>query len=146
VAVGPYRRHLRAPQARGADRRGHRFGYTNADLYPYQLQQNTYLPFYEGRHYAGVYAVLPSPGPLVDVTFLVNTIGNLNDGSWLSWIDTRYLVKNVLTVTFLVNLHWGRQGEFKLGLEAPAKDAGVSAPTYNGIPYLDFQLGLLMNI
>ena len=133
----------------GAEYFYNRFGDPSGDVdrYAYKILQGTYVPYYEGRHYAGAYIQLPSPGPLADVTFLLNTIGNLDDRSWLSWIDTRYLVMNVLTLSFLVNLHWGDPGEFRLGLDIPAApDAGVSAPRYQATPYLDFQFGLLMNI
>ena len=95
--------------------------------------------FYLGKHYAGAYASLPSPGRWNDTTFTLTLLGNLSDRSFVLRLDHSVLVLTYLRVETYLAGHLGtRGGEFRLTLPAylaalaglpsgaPIIDAGVA--------------------
>jgi hypothetical protein len=94
-------------------------GYEDADLYPWLIFQGAFRPFYVGRHYAGLYASLPSPGQWDDTSFTASTLGNLSDRSFLSRLDFRLTMLTRLQFFAYGMLHWGNRGEFNLRVELP---------------------------
>ncbi len=101
-------------------------GYEDASLYPFLIYQELatgqplFTPFYLGRHYAGAYLVLPSPGSWNDTTFTLSTIGNLSDRTFVSRLDYSVLLLTYLRLEAYVGAHWGaRGGEFRFALDVP---------------------------
>lgn len=94
-------------------------GYDDASLYPWLLYSGAYRPLYAGKHYAAVYALLAAPGSWNDTTFIVSTLGNLSDRSYLGRFDYRVNLLTYLSLDTYVNYHFGRNGEFNYGLRIP---------------------------
>jgi hypothetical protein len=92
-------------------------GYDSAELYPFLFLNDAYVPLYTGRHYAAVYAFAQGPFDFNDLSLTVSTLGNLSDLSFLSRFDVQYTLLQYLTVNAFVAGHWGKVGEFKLGLD-----------------------------
>ena len=95
-------------------------GYDDNSLYPWLLLNGQFTPLYVGKHYAGVYALLPTPGRLDDATFTFTTLGTLSDLSFISRFDLRWRVLTYLDVNFYTAVHYGASGEFALGYTVPA--------------------------
>lgn len=94
-------------------------GYERADLYPVLFARQAFRPLYVGRHYAAVYGALPQPGPLDDSSVLMSTVGNLSDQSFLTRVDFSTLVLTFLTLNVWATVHYGNEGELRLGLTLP---------------------------
>jgi hypothetical protein len=87
---------------------------------PVSGQPSPFTPFYLGRHYAGVFASLPSPGRWNDTTFTLSVLGNLSDKSFVARLDHSVLALTYLRVETFVAGHLGtREGEFRLGFDVP---------------------------
>lgn len=98
-------------------------GYESADLYPVLFARQAFRPLYVGRHYAAVYGALPQPGPLDDSSVLMSTVGNFSDQSFLTRVDFSTLVLTFLTLNLWATVHYGNEGEFRLGLDLPPTPA-----------------------
>jgi hypothetical protein len=99
-------------------------GYDNATLYPWLATHNAFTPFYLGKHYMGVYVVAASPftaftPAFLDTTATVSTLANLSDGSWLSRLDLQQLILTNLTINAFAAVHYGNEGELRLGVKIP---------------------------
>ena len=115
-------------------------GYRDASLYPVLLAvpvagrllndpalsaQQPFSPFYLGRHYAGVFALLPKPGSWNDTTFTLSALGNLSDRSFVVRLDHSVLALTYLRVETFVAGHLGREGgELRLGFDVPPQPVG----------------------
>ncbi len=134
-------------------------GYANADLYPVLIQSGAFTPFYTGRHYAGAYASMPSPGDWDDTSFTVSGFGNLSDRSFISRLDYSYRFATYLTFNAYAQGHFGAQGEFNYGYsQGPLLDpalvqmipqdqrASLPAAVLDGVkvvgPLMDIGVGL----
>jgi hypothetical protein len=106
-------------------------GYENADLYPLLLASGRYEPFYVGRHYGAAYALLQAPGNRDDHTFLLTTLGNLSDRSFVTRFDWRVLLLQYARLDAHVAGHYGDRGEFRLGFDLPGETV---AQIFPGIP------------
>jgi hypothetical protein len=95
-------------------------GYDSAALYPFLFLNGAYVPLYTGRHYAAAYAFAAGPFDWDELNLTVSTLANLSDLSVLSRFDVQLVVLQYLTLNVFVAGHWGRVGEFKLGLDVPA--------------------------
>jgi hypothetical protein len=122
------------------------FGYADPEIYPFLLvgapawngrvplpgedvvpsdyldfrEPRAFTPFYLGRHYAGLFALLPAPGTWNDTTFTVSVLGNLSDGSLVARLDHSLLALTYLRVETFVSVSAGtRGGEFRLGVDLP---------------------------
>lgn len=95
-------------------------GYANADLYPWLLFAGGFTPLYLGQHYAGTYVTLLAPGDWDDTSFVLSTLGNLSDLSFLSRFDVRVQSLTWMSVNLYLAAHYGRVGELHLGIEVPA--------------------------
>ena len=88
-------------------------------------QPNPFTPFYLGRHYAGAFASLPSPGRWNDTTFTLSVLGNLSDKSFVARLDHSVLLLTYLRLETYVAGHFGaREGEFRLGFSLPPQSLG----------------------
>ena len=148
-------------------------GYASADLYPWLIlggslpfpidgespdpaavdasaqQQALFEPLYNGRHYGAAYVLLQAPGTWDDTTFVLSTIGNLSDRSFLTRFDYRVLFLQYLRFDAHVAAHYGENGELHYGLDIPAVP-GAPPPLGTGIstapPFLDLGVGLAMDL
>ena len=94
-------------------------GYADAELYPWLLFNGGFTPLYIGEHYAAVYATAIAPGDWDDTSFVLSTLGNLSDLSFISRFDYRFQALTYLSFNAYVAGHYGKVGEFHLGLELP---------------------------
>jgi hypothetical protein len=132
-------------------------GYTDAHIYPFLLagapekippippsttptfisrDPFAFRPFYLGKHYAGAYASLPSPGSWNNTTFTLSVLGNLSDQSFIARLDHSVLLLTYLRIETFVAGHFGTKGgEFRLGFDVPASLTGT--PIHVPAPVLD---------
>ncbi|MBA2663186.1 MAG: hypothetical protein H0U74_12915 [Bradymonadaceae bacterium] len=120
-------------------------GYSDNTLYPWLLLQRSFRPLYTGRHYAALYAMLPSPGSWNDTSFTLSALSNLSDNSLLTRFDYRVRVLTHLSVFAWTMLHTGSPGEFRFGMEVPALpidglEDGITIPE----PLLSIGAGMTM--
>ncbi|MGM0578900.1 MAG: hypothetical protein ACQEXJ_24470 [Myxococcota bacterium] len=109
-------------------------GYEDVDLYPWLSATGDFVPLYTGRHYAGVYGFLPSPGTWEDTSFILSNLGNLSDRSFLTRFDYRVRVLTWLDVSAWASVHYGRNGELNLGLTFPPIEGVSDLQDQLGIP------------
>jgi hypothetical protein len=95
-------------------------GYDSAELYPFLFVNSAFVPLYTGQHYAAAYAFAQGPFDWDEINITVSTLANLSDLSCLSRLDIQFIVLQYLTINTFVAGHWGRVGEFKLGIDIPA--------------------------
>ncbi|MFW6053366.1 MAG: hypothetical protein ACOC9J_00995 [Persicimonas sp.] len=95
-------------------------GYSDPEIYPWLIFNGAFRPLYTGRHYASVYALLPSPGRFDDSSFSLATLGNLSDRSFLSRLDYSVTVLTHLRAFAFGSFSWGADGEFTQGFRVPA--------------------------
>lgn len=118
-------------------------GYASSDLYPWLLFGGGFKPLYNGRHYAGAYALAAGPGRWDDHTFIVSNLSNWSDLTHLLRLDWRYVAHRYLSLDFASSLHYGRVGEFNFALDIPPLPFvpelanGFSVPK----PLVDISLG-----
>lgn len=94
-------------------------GYDDASLYPWLLFSGAFRPLYLGKHYGAAYALVAGPGDWNSTTFIVSTLGNLSDKSYLARFDYRVNVLTYLNLDTYVNYHFGEVGEFNYQLRVP---------------------------
>lgn len=141
-------------------------GYDSKDVYPFllagapeltgdpaapfrQRDPTAFRPFYLGRHYAGAFLLLPSPGRWNDTTFTLSVLGNLSDRSFVARLDHALLALTYLRVESFVAASFGaRGGEFRLGLDVPLSDVAPGLPSDQAIsvPAPVLQLGLALRV
>ena len=127
----------------GAEYFYNQWGYEDPDLYLWLLLQGGFRPLYLGRHYAGVGAILPSPGSWNDSTFSLSALGNLSDRSFLSRLDYSVRVLTDLSVNVFATKYLGRQGEFKFRVQVPS--LGTTPEVNLPAPSWDLGAGLRMS-
>jgi hypothetical protein len=132
-------------------------GYPDETMYPVALagqvlEARTYfVPFFLGKHYAGLYLLLPKPGSWNDTTFTISTIGNLSDRTYVARLDYSVLVLTYLTVEAYLAGHFGRKGgEFRLALDVPPVADPVTGQAFGpfrvAAPVLDFGVALRVSL
>ena len=118
-----------------------------------QRDPRAFTPFYLGRHYAGLYVSLPSPGRWNDTTFTLSLLGNLSDRSFVARLDHSLLALTHLRVeTYLAGSFGHRDGEFRLGMDVPPQLLGqdtlgqdVYTPAFRVAP-LVLQAGVAVRV
>ncbi len=100
-------------------------GYDDTAVYPGLIlphSQSLNEPasfFYLGRHYAGVFALLPAPGSWDRTTFTLSSMANLSDRSGLTRLDYSFILLTHLRFEAFGAVHWGeKKGEFRFGTDA----------------------------
>lgn len=141
-------------------------GYDSKDVYPFllagapeltgdpaapfrQRDPLAFRPFYLGRHYAGAFVLLPSPGSWNDTTLTLSVLGNLSDGSYVARLDHAVLALTYLRVESFVAASFGaRGGEFRLGLDVPlsAVAPGLPADQVISVAPPVLQLGVALRV
>ncbi len=103
----------------GAEYFWNQTGYEDPAIYPWLIANAAFSPFYLGRHYAGVYAYLPNPGSWNQTTFILTTLANLSDRSFVTRLDYSVLVLTYLRFEAYGQVHYGHAaGEFRLAIPA----------------------------
>ena len=120
-------------------------GYPGAELYPWLFANDTYIPFYAARQYAGAYTALLAPGSWDDTNFVVTTLGNLSDQSFVTRLDITQTALTHLRWNVFTAFHFGELGEFHYGLEI---EPNVFVPEGISIvpPLFDVGLGLQLDL
>jgi hypothetical protein len=141
-------------------------GYTSKDVYPFllagapeltgdpaapirQRDPTAFRPFYLGRHYAGAFLLLPSPGRWNDTTLTLSVLGNLSDGSYVARLDHAVLALTYLRVESFAAVSFGaRGGEFRLGLDVPLSEVAPGLPPDQviSVPAPVLQLGVALRV
>ncbi|XXF76051.1 hypothetical protein P2318_23730 [Myxococcaceae bacterium GXIMD 01537] len=124
-------------------------GYPTEIAYPYLLAQGQFQPFYLGKHYGAVYAVVAGPGSWDRTTFVLSNLGNLSDRSFISRLDVTHRALSYLSVEGFTAVHYGRKGgEFRFGLDIPP--VVVDGQAFPGFkqpaPTLELGVGLRVNL
>jgi hypothetical protein len=122
-------------------------GYTDPVIYPWLIFQQDFLPFYQGRWYAGLYLLLPKPGSWNTTNFVFSTIASICDRTFVSRIDFSIVLLTYLRLESYVAVHYGvRGGEFRFALEAPALPPYTTAPLSVPPPLVDLGLALRLSL
>jgi hypothetical protein len=105
-------------------------GYSSSDPYSCLIVRSSFQPFYLGRHYAALYAYLPSPGGWNNSNFTLSFISNLSDLSAILRLDYRVQILTYLDVNAFAQGHLGNPGdEFTFTFEsAPLELPGGIPP------------------
>ncbi len=125
-----------------------RTGYADSAVYPLLIGANAFTPFYLGRQYAGAYLLLPNPGSWNQTTFILSTLGNLSDRTFVTRLDYSVLVLTYLRFEAYGQVHYGPSaGEFRLGLSVPPQDLGNGFTTPSvALGASTFDLGVALRV
>jgi hypothetical protein len=112
---------------------------------------SAFTSFHLGRHYAGAFVDLPSPGSWNDTTFTLSALGNLSDKSGVIRLDHSVLVLTYLRVETFVQGHVGSKGgEFRLGFTYDLPPPVASALGFSSIgvkpPIVDVGVALRVSL
>lgn len=124
-------------------------GYPTSLAYPYLILQGQFQPFYLGRHYAAVYALLAGPGSWDNTNFILSNLGNLSDRSFTTRLDVTHRALRYLSVEAFIAANYGqRGGEFRFALDLPSMRMGeqVTAPIVVAPPTLQAGVGLRIDL
>jgi hypothetical protein len=140
----------------------HRDGYDSARVYPWLLLNDVvagvgladprtttgdFVPLQLGRHYAGAFFALPSPGSWDDASFTLSTLGNLSDASFVTRIDGSLAFLTHLRFEAFGAVHYGTDGgEFRLGIELPTIDVPQVGPLRVVSPPPLFEAGVAIRV
>jgi hypothetical protein len=124
------------------------FGISNPDLYPLLFAEGTFNPFYVGRHYAGVFVFLASPGTWDDTSISLSGLGNLSDRSFLTRLQYSVRFFNYLTVNAYAIYSFGELGSLHLGYDVPPSDRPVPGVFENGFELVPtfLELGVALTL
>jgi hypothetical protein len=104
-----------------------------------------FTPFYMGRHYGAVYAMLPSPGSWDYTTFSMSGVGNFSDESYLVRFDYSVTVLTWLSVQAWGAVNLGKKGgEFRFGMAEG--DIPLYVPSPSPEFYQAFSCGLNLRV
>ena len=96
---------------------------------------------------AGLYLLLPKPGPWNTTNFVFSTIASICDRTFVSRIDFSIVLLTYLRLESYVAVHYGvRGGEFRFALEAPALPPYTTAPLSVPPPLVDLGLALRLSL
>ncbi|WNG35171.1 hypothetical protein F0U61_17045 [Archangium violaceum] len=124
-------------------------GYPSSVPYPYLILQGQYQPFYLGRHYGAVYALLSGPGSWDDTNFILSNLGNFSDRSYTTRLDVTHRALRYLSVEAFVAVNYGRRGgEFRFALDLPTLRMGeqVIPPIVVAPPTVQAGVGLRIDL
>ncbi|WP_224250296.1 hypothetical protein, partial [Hyalangium gracile] len=93
-------------------------GYDTSIVYPYLIAQGAFQPFFLGEHYAGVFGVLAGPGSWDRTSFVLSTLGNLSDKSFITRLDVSHRALSYLSVEAYASVNYGEKGgEFRFAMD-----------------------------
>jgi hypothetical protein len=141
-------------------------GYDDSTIYPFllagapeltgdpaeplrQRDPGAFRPFSLGKHYAGAFVLLPSPGRWNDTTFTLSVLGNLSDRSFVARLDHALLALTYLRIESYAAASFGREGgELRLGFDLPGDRIATGLPPSLRLtsPAPVLQLGLALRV
>lgn len=107
--------------------------------------------FYVGKHYGAAFISLPRPGRWDNWSFTLSGVGNLSDLSFIGRLDVSYTFLTFITVQAFAVLHFGKQGELRIGENVFSDPAVARALLYpddptRRIPTQAVDLGLWLRV
>jgi hypothetical protein len=131
----------------GAEYFHNSLGNSDPAIYPWLVFNLDYNPFYVGRHQIGAYVLLPRPGSWNDTTFVLSTLGNLSDRTFITRLDYGVLLLTYLRLEAYAAVHYGREGgAFRFAISVPALPPYTTAPVSIPPPVADFGLALRLTL
>jgi hypothetical protein len=123
-------------------------GYSDPAIYPKLILEQAFNPFYAGRNQLGVYAVLPRPWNWYDNTFVLSTLMNLTDTTFITRLDYSVLLLTYLRLEAYASVHYGvAGGSFRFALSLPALPAPYFTPAVTLPPSVaDFGVALRLSL
>ncbi len=133
-----------------------KLGYDDSSLYPWIVAASPpgspihvdglqFTPFYLGKHYAGLFVLVPQPGDWLNTSFTLSGIGNLSDGSYIARVDYSHTLLTNLTLEAFGDVHLGsKTGELRLGVDMPATP--ISPAFFLAPPLFDAGVALRVSI
>jgi hypothetical protein len=92
-------------------------GYDDAKNYLPLLLTGQFTPFYLGKYYGAVYGLVQLPRGQVVNSFVLSTLSNLSDQSYITRLDYSVTVLTHLRVELYGDVHYGNQGgEFRFSV------------------------------
>jgi hypothetical protein len=122
-------------------------GYSDPAIYPWLIFNLDYNPFYTGRNQLGAYLLLPRPGRWNDTTFILSTLANLSDRTFITRLDYSVLLLTYLRLEAFAAFHYGQEGGvFRFALALPAWPPYTTAPVSYPPPVADFGVALRLTL
>jgi hypothetical protein len=122
-------------------------GYADPAIYPWLVFNGQYDPFYVGRNQVGLYLLLPKPFSWYDTTFILSTLANLSDTTFISRIDYSVLLLTYLRLEAYASVHYGTQGgAFRFALDVPAVPPYLPEPVVYPPPVADLGVALRLSL
>jgi hypothetical protein len=122
-------------------------GYADPAIYPWLIVNQQYDPFYVGRNQAGLYLLLPKPFEWYDTTFILSTLANLTDRTFISRIDYSVLLLTYLRLEAYASFHYGAPGgAFRFAIDVPAFPPYLTEPVNIPPPIADFGVALRVSL
>jgi hypothetical protein len=122
-------------------------GYSDPAIYPWLIVNLDYNPFYVGRNQVGAYLLLPKPGSWNDTTFILSTLANLTDRTFISRLDWSLQALTYLRVEAYAAFHYGQEGgAFRFAISLPPLPPYTTAPVALAPPVADFGVALRLTL
>jgi hypothetical protein len=122
-------------------------GYSDASIYPWLILQEQYNPFYVGRNNLGLYVLLPKPFSWQDTTFILSTLMNLSDHTYITRLDYSVLLLTYLRLEAYAAVHYGTVGgAFRFAIDLPAIPPYLPGPVNLPPPVADFGVALRLSL
>jgi hypothetical protein len=122
-------------------------GYSDPAIYPWLIFNGQYDPFYVGRNQLGVYLLLPKPFRWQDTTFILSTLANLTDTTFISRVDYSVLLLTYLRLEAYAAVHYGTQGgAFRFALSVPAVPPYLPVAVNYPPPVADLGVALRLSL
>ncbi|MEQ1877972.1 MAG: hypothetical protein ABL958_15120 [Bdellovibrionia bacterium] len=122
-------------------------GYDNGEIYPVLIFFGAFQPYMVGRDYGGLYVTAEGPDAQKKTSYTFSTLGNLNDKSFYSRLDFRWLTLNYLTFEAFGGVHFGGEGgEFNFEIDTPALTYGATAIPAVKLPRTIYDIGLGLRV
>ncbi|HET8725231.1 MAG TPA: hypothetical protein VFM53_13630 [Anaeromyxobacteraceae bacterium] len=122
-------------------------GYSDPAIYPWLIVNGQYDPFYVGRNQLGLYVLIPRPWKWYDTTFILSTLANLTDRTFISRLDYSVLLLTYLRLEAYASVHYGvTGGAFRFAIDVPAFPPYLPDPVRITPPVADFGLALRLSL
>lgn len=122
-------------------------GYSDPAIYPWLAFNQQFDPSFVGRNQVGLYLLLPKPFKWYDTTFILSTLANLTDTTFVSRIDYSVLLLTYLRVEAYAAVHYGTPGgAYRFTVDIPAFPPYLETPLYIPPPVADFGVALRVSL
>ena len=122
-------------------------GYSDPAIYPWLIFNLDYNPFYVGRSQLGIYVLAPKPGQWNNTTFILSTLGNLTDLTFVTRLDYSLQFLTYLRLEAYAAVRYGREGgAFRFSLALPPLPPYTTVPIVLPPPVADFGVALRLTL